>query len=65
MNFMTSCTGKVGGVEARITRCGYTGEDGFEVSVASSKAIEVATTLLKTGEGKVRLAGLGARDTLR
>lgn len=47
-----------------ITRCGYTGEDGFEISAPSS----VINTLTESivGDGSlVKLAGLGARDSLR
>lgn len=44
-------------------RCGYTGEDGFEISVPSTNAIDVAKKLLDNE--KVKLAGLGARDSLR
>jgi len=46
-----------------ITRSGYTGEDGFEISMPASAAVEVAETFMATGN--VTLAGLGARDTLR
>jgi len=46
-----------------VTRCGYTGEDGFEISVANSAAVALAERLL--GLPGVALAGLGARDSLR
>eukprot|EP01083_Nonionella_stella_P172748 593822_1 len=46
-----------------VTRCGYTGEDGFEISVASDQATRLARELLSHSE--VRPAGLGARDVLR
>ena len=46
-----------------INRCGYTGEDGFEISVPSEKAEELAKRLLE--HEKVQMIGLGARDTLR
>ena len=66
LNFMTSVVTNVCGVnECRITRCGYTGEDGFEISIPSEKTALVANTLLLSFDGEVRLAGLGARDTLR
>ena len=45
-----------------ITRSGYTGEDGFEISIENSKAKNFVETLLKN---KSKLIGLGARDTLR
>lgn len=44
-------------------RCGYTGEDGFEISVPSMNASDIAKKLLENE--KVKLAGLGARDSLR
>ncbi|KIV98839.1 glycine cleavage system T protein [Verruconis gallopava] len=53
-----------------VSRGGYTGEDGFEISVPSAgrlgenKTLKLAELLLKTSD-KLRLAGLGARDTLR
>lgn len=43
----------------------YTGEDGFEISVDSARAEELVATLLAVGPDTVRLAGLGARDSLR
>lgn len=43
----------------------YTGEDGFEISVPSEHAVELAKAILDKSEGKVRLTGLGARDSLR
>ena len=46
----------------RLTRCGYTGEDGFELSVPSDHVTNLTEKLLSDG-GK--MAGLGARDTLR
>lgn len=62
--FMTSRTGSVAGVkDCRITRCGYTGEDGVEISVPADKLEHVTEALLQ-GE-PVKLAGLGARDSLR
>jgi aminomethyltransferase len=49
--------------ELFITRSGYTGEDGFEISLAADRASEFAERLL--GEPEVVPIGLGARDTLR
>lgn len=46
-----------------VSRCGYTGEDGFEISVSDNNAIKLFELLLKNPE--VKAAGLGARDTLR
>ena len=48
----------------RLTRCGYTGEDGFELSVPSRDAVALAEALLAM-EDIVKPAGLGARDSLR
>ncbi|KAL2269849.1 hypothetical protein VTJ83DRAFT_2033 [Remersonia thermophila] len=49
-----------------ISRGGYTGEDGFEISVAADEAADVAEALLAAGgPERARLAGLGARDSLR
>jgi aminomethyltransferase len=49
----------------RISRCGYTGEDGFEISVPVDDAVRLVDRLIASGKGEVRLAGLGARDILR
>ena len=51
------------GAPAIISRTGYTGEDGFEISLEGGDAERVARTLL--GEGEVLPIGLGARDSLR
>ena len=49
-----------------VSRGGYTGEDGFEISVPSSHAVALADGLLSVaGKDRLRLAGLGARDSLR
>jgi aminomethyltransferase len=50
-------------VEVFLTRSGYTGEDGFEISVHSSDALSLAQTLLAQPE--VKPIGLGARNSLR
>lgn len=48
------------------SRGGYTGEDGFELSIHPSQTVEVTKQLLSlAGEDKLRFAGLGARDSLR
>jgi len=52
-----------GAVDCFVTRSGYTGEDGFEISVPASAATALAQALLAQPE--VQPAGLGARDTLR
>ena len=49
-----------------VSRGGYTGEDGFEISVSPRFVVQVAEQLLQTaGSDRLRLAGLGARDSLR
>lgn len=53
-------------VPITISRGGYTGEDGFEISLPSIITVPVTEALLQSaGPGKLRLAGLGARDSLR
>ncbi len=61
--FMQAARMEVTGIDCFVTRSGYTGEDGFEISVPADAAMEVAGALLC--QEKVRPAGLGARDTLR
>lgn len=63
LTFMTSALLPFDGAEALVSRCGYTGEDGFEISIASDRAVTLAERLLAQPE--VRPAGLGARDSLR
>ena len=62
--FMSGFNSEVAGIEGcRVTRCGYTGEDGFEIAVSPERATELARSLL--ADENVKLAGLGARDSLR
>ncbi|NXL35937.1 GCST protein, partial [Glaucidium brasilianum] len=64
LSFMNSITTTVFGVPGcRVTRCGYTGEDGVEISVPAGQAVELAEQLL--GVPEVWPAGLAARDSLR
>lgn len=63
MTFMAVKAVKILGVDCIVSRSGYTGEDGYEVSVPSEKAQEFARELLKHEE--VKPVGLGARDSLR
>ena len=58
--------GKVAGLEALISRTGYTGEDGFEIYVEADKTRELWQKVLAAGKPSGLIpAGLGARDTLR
>ncbi|KAJ7148515.1 aminomethyltransferase [Mycena crocata] len=50
------------GFNLHVARGGYTGEDGFEISIPPSQTLEVAELLSKS---PVQLTGLGARDSLR
>ena len=63
LKFMNGIDANFDGVPIRITRCGYTGEDGFELSIPNKQAVSVAERLLQSES--VKLAGLGARDSLR
>ncbi|XP_058844308.1 aminomethyltransferase, mitochondrial-like isoform X3 [Acipenser ruthenus] len=64
LTFMTSTMATVFGIaDCRVTRCGYTGEDGVEISVPSQHAVQLTETLLK--DSAVKMSGLGARDSLR
>ncbi len=63
LSFMRAARATVAGVPAIISRTGYTGEDGFEISLPGKDAEKVARALL--GEPEVLPIGLGARDSLR
>jgi aminomethyltransferase len=63
LTFMSGREVRLAGADCFVTRSGYTGEDGFEISVADSAAEALARALLALPE--VKAAGLGARDTLR
>ncbi len=63
MRFMDVITTRLLGRPAVIARSGYTGDDGFEIALDGAVVEEFATLLLRSPE--VKLAGLGARDTLR
>jgi aminomethyltransferase len=63
LSFMQSAEAVWDGTQLRLGRLGYTGEDGFEISVGSDRAEALAEALL--AEPEVAPAGLGARDTLR
>ncbi len=63
LTFMRGGPYTIDGVDAWISRSGYTGEDGFEISFAASEANRIATLLCANPE--VKPIGLGARDSLR
>ncbi|MET0333899.1 MAG: glycine cleavage system aminomethyltransferase GcvT [Rhizobacter sp.] len=63
LTFMTGAAATIAGADCFVTRSGYTGEDGFEISVPANQAVSLARALLALPE--VKPAGLGARDTLR
>ena len=56
---------ELAGVPVVLSRTGYTGEDGYEIYVASDAALAVWDALVRAGADTLSLAGLGARDTLR
>ena len=63
LSFMQACGTTINGIKCNIARCGYTGEDGFEILVANHCAEQLARLLL--AEDEVEPIGLAARDTLR
>ncbi|MGK2870731.1 MAG: glycine cleavage system aminomethyltransferase GcvT [Alphaproteobacteria bacterium] len=63
LGFMHGRRFRIGDVELIIHRCGYTGEDGFEISVPADAAEAWAQRMLN--EAEVAPIGLGARDSLR
>ncbi len=63
LTFMTAGLYELAGVRSWISRSGYTGEDGFEISVPAAAAEAVAELL--TAQPEVKPIGLGARDSLR
>jgi aminomethyltransferase len=63
MRFMDVAQTVLAGIPAHVSRSGYTGEDGYEISVAADRAVELWRTLLDNTD--VKPIGLGARDSLR
>ncbi|WP_424929216.1 glycine cleavage system aminomethyltransferase GcvT [Amaricoccus tamworthensis] len=63
LKFMETTTADIDGVECRISRLGYTGEDGFEISIPGADAVRITKKLLDHEDCEP--AGLGARDSLR
>jgi glycine cleavage system T protein (aminomethyltransferase) len=66
LNSFRAARGKVAGIEALISRTGYTGEDGFEIYTTSNHPVPLLEEILRAGQPLGLLpVGLGARDTLR
>ncbi len=63
LKFMQSGKFEIGGITSHVSRSGYTGEDGFEISVFEQDAAKLWNLLLEDPE--VKPIGLGARDSLR
>lgn len=63
MPFMSGKSTLFDGIEVHVSRSGYTGEDGYEISVKAKRLEQVADALL--AEPEVKPIGLGARDSLR
>ncbi len=63
LKFMTSLDLAIDGIWAHVSRTGYTGEDGVEISVKSVDAVTLTRKLL--ADARVKPIGLGARDSLR
>ncbi|MGN6116690.1 MAG: glycine cleavage system aminomethyltransferase GcvT [Nitrobacter sp.] len=63
MKFMDAGPHQVDGIACFVSRSGYTGEDGFEISIPAAKAEALVTKLL--ADADVMPIGLGARDSLR
>ena len=63
LTFMRFGRFELGGAEVSISRSGYTGEDGFEISLPAEAATRIADLLC--GDPEVKPIGLGARDSLR
>jgi aminomethyltransferase len=63
MPFMSAISATFDGIACHISRSGYTGEDGFEISLKADKVEQAARALLENTD--VKFIGLGARDSLR
>ena len=63
MKFMDSIDISLAGIDCSISRSGYTGEDGFEISVHNKNVLQLVEILFKKSE--LLPIGLGARDSLR
>ena len=63
LKFMNGGSFTYDGETVYVTRSGYTGEDGFEISIANNKVEQLCKTLVETTDAS--MIGLGARDSLR
>ncbi len=63
LKFMHYADAELSGIRAQVSRSGYTGEDGFEISVSNNDAVKLWNLLLS--DPLVKPVGLGARDSLR
>jgi aminomethyltransferase len=63
LSFMSAKSASFDGIDCHVSRSGYTGEDGFEISVKATRVVAIVERLLD--DARVKLAGLGARDSLR
>jgi aminomethyltransferase len=63
LTFMSAITARFDGIDCHISRSGYTGEDGFEISCKATRVRAIVERLLS--EPTVKPIGLGARDSLR
>jgi len=63
LKFMQAAPGTIAGIACHLSRSGYTGEDGYEISVAADRAVDLWSALAASGIAVP--VGLGARDSLR
>ncbi len=63
LKFMETAIFSLAGSDCRIARLGYTGEDGYEISLPNERAVEITRLFLEHPD--LEPAGLGARDSLR
>ena len=63
LRFMDVASAEIAGIAVHLSRSGYTGEDGFEISVGNADVVRLWDALL--GDARVKPIGLGARDSLR
>ncbi|KAJ8891404.1 hypothetical protein PR048_010920 [Dryococelus australis] len=65
LSFMATTAARLGDFRCRLTRCGYTGEDGVEVSLRAEHTAQAVEMILESDPDCIKMAGLGARDSLR